>query len=137
MTNKLLMAATIALSACASTEPVTRTADSVDSPAASPSITTQAPAQSALVRVDPSQVCMINNQYMGKPQIPVVVGDKTYFGCCDMCKARLTQDAQSRAASDPVSGARVDKAAAVIGKDASGSVFYFENEVNLRRYASR
>lgn len=92
------------------------------------------PAQAAITRAEPSQVCMINNQYMGKPQIPVVIKGKTYFGCCAMCKGRLEQDAESRMATDPVSGARVDKADAVIGKAASGEVFYFESEDNLRRY---
>ena len=33
-----------------------------------------------------------------------------------------------------VSGATVDKAHAVIGKNASGVVFYFENEQNLAAY---
>lgn len=80
---------------------------------------------------------MVNNHYMGKPQIPVVVEGKTYFGCCEMCKSRLAQDPESRAANDPVSGARVDKAAAVIGKDAAGTVFYFENQSNFEQYASR
>lgn len=78
---------------------------------------------------------MINNQYMGKAQIPVTVDGKTYFGCCAMCKKRLEQDAESRMATDPLSGGRVDKADAVIGKAASGEVFYFENEGNLRQFA--
>jgi YHS domain-containing protein len=91
----------------------------------------------ALTRVEPSQVCMVNNQFMGKPQIPVEVEGKTYFGCCEMCKSRLAQDPTSRAATDPVSGANVDKASAVIGRDASGNVVYFENEKNLAQYASR
>ena len=34
---------------------------------------------------DPSQVCMVNDQFMGRAQIPVSVGGKTYYGCwCDV-----------------------------------------------------
>lgn len=94
-------------------------------------------AQASLTRVDPSLVCMVNNHFMGKAQIPVVVEGRTYFGCCEMCKGRLAKDPGSRAAKDPVSGATVDKAVAVIAKDESGEVVYFENEANLQRYASR
>ena len=96
-----------------------------------------APTAAAVTRVEPSLVCMVNNQFMGKAQIPVEVEGKTYFGCCDMCKTRLAKDPESRAAVDPVSGAKVDKAAAVIGREPSGAVVYFENEANLQRYASR
>lgn len=105
------------------------------SPPREPELTAATPAK--LARVDPSFVCMVNNQYMGKAQIPVAVDGKTYFGCCEMCKSRLAQDPESRAAVDPVSGATVDKASAVIGREASGAVVYFENEKNLQLYASR
>lgn len=89
-----------------------------------------------LVRVtDPSTVCMVNDQYMGSPQIPVVVGDKTYFGCCKMCEDKLKNNPDARSASDPSSQRSVDKATAVIARDASGKVFYFENEQALAKYA--
>jgi YHS domain-containing protein len=77
---------------------------------------------------------MVNDQYMGKEQIPVVVGGKTYFGCCAMCKEKLEKNEAARMAVDPVSGARVDKATAVIGRDASNKVYYFENEQTMRRF---
>lgn len=94
-------------------------------------------ASTKITRVEPTLVCMVNNQYMGKAQIPVAVNGKTYFGCCEMCKSRLAQDPTSRSAVDPVSGATVDKAEAVIGREASGGVVYFENEKNLQLYAAR
>ncbi len=93
--------------------------------------------QASLTRVDPSLVCMMNNHFMGKAQIPVVVEGKTYFGCCEMCKGKLAKDPSSRTAKDPVSGAAVDKSLAVIAKDESGDVMYFENEKNLEQYAAR
>jgi YHS domain-containing protein len=86
---------------------------------------------------DVKQVCMVNNHFMGKDQIPVKVGEKTYYGCCEMCKQKLASDASSRSAVDPVSGAKVDKATAVIGAQADGSVLYFENEANLKKYAGQ
>ncbi len=93
--------------------------------------------QPALVRVaDPSSVCMVNDQYMETPQIPVIVGGKTYFGCCQMCEAKLKNNAAVRSAVDPTSLRAVDKATAVIGRDASGKVFYFENEQTLAKFKS-
>ena len=80
-------------------------------------------------------VCMVNNQYMGRPQIPVVVEGRTYFGCCEMCKGRLEKDRTARFATDPVSGLPVDKAAAIIGRDASNRVLYFESPTTYGRYA--
>jgi len=88
----------------------------------------------ALTLVNPSQVCMVNNQYMGKPQIPVEVSGKTYYGCCEMCKGKLLNDAAARTAIDPASKREVDKAVAVIAKNEKGDVLYFENEANFATY---
>src|SRR5258706_12636310 len=81
-----------------------------------------------LDRVPAARVCMVNNTRFDKDQIPVAVGGKTYFGCCQMCKGRLTDDASMRQATDPVSGKTVDKAKAVIGAKPDGKVLYFESE---------
>jgi len=91
----------------------------------------------ALTRVEPSKVCMVNNQYMGQQQIPVALDGKTYFGCCPMCKGRLESDPTSRVANDPLSGKVVDKAVAVIAKNDSGRVYYFEDEQNLERFRAQ
>ena len=88
----------------------------------------------ALTRIEAQYVCMINDAAFAKPQIAIVVGGKTYYGCCKMCKERLTNDPSSRTATDPVSGKSVDKADAVIGKAADGTVYYFENEKNMKQY---
>ncbi|MGN6105631.1 MAG: hypothetical protein ACTHU0_11040 [Kofleriaceae bacterium] len=103
------------------------------------SSSTAAPAQVALpagmARVaDPSQVCMVNDQFMGRPQIPVEVEGRTYYGCCAMCKDKLHQQPAARTASDPVTGEPVDKARAVIVQDATGKVLYFASEDTLRRF---
>ena len=86
---------------------------------------------------DTSQVCMVNNQFIGRPQIPVQVDGKTYYGCCAMCKGRLQSDAPARTAIDPVTNAAVDKASAVIGKTTTGSVLYFANREHFQTYARR
>jgi YHS domain-containing protein len=96
---------------------------------------TAVPASTLANVPDRSLVCMVNNQYMGREQIPVQVEGRTYYGCCPMCKDRLTTDKNARTARDPVSGKDVDKAVAVIGKTASGAVLYFESEANLKKYA--
>lgn len=80
---------------------------------------------------------MVNDTYMGKPQIPVEVDGKTYFGCCAMCKERLAKEPQIRVALDPVTGESVDKSTAVIAQDANGTVKYFASAETLRSYRAR
>lgn len=87
-----------------------------------------------LQRVDAKYVCFINKQRFAKEQIPVKVEGRTYYGCCDMCKAKLSQDPASRYDIDPVSGKKVDKASAVIGADSNDKVYFFENEQNLKKF---
>ena len=96
---------------------------------------TQAQNQSSdLKPLDAKYVCMITNQEFAKEQIPVEVEGKTYYGCCEMCKAKIKNNPGSRVAIDPVSGNQVDKAVAVIGAAPDGSIFYFENEGNLSQF---
>ena len=80
---------------------------------------------------------MVHDQFMGKPQIPVEVGGKTYFGCCAMCKEKLEQQLTARTSADPVTGEPVDKATAVIAQNADGRVLYFATEATFKTYASR
>jgi YHS domain-containing protein len=90
-----------------------------------------------LKRVQPKRVCMVNNTVFDKDQIPVAVEGKTYFGCCEMCKGRLAQDAAIRQATDPVSGKPVDKAKAVVGATPDGKALYFESEKTFAAYQKR
>lgn len=78
---------------------------------------------------------MVNDTYMGKPQIPVQVEGKTYFGCCPACKERLSNEREIRAAVDPVTGETVDKATAVLAQDADGAIYYFASGQSLRDYS--
>jgi YHS domain-containing protein len=90
-----------------------------------------------LKRVEAKRVCMVNNTAFDKDQIPVDVGGKTYFGCCEMCKGKLAQDASIRQAVDPVSGKPVDKATAIIGATPEGKVYYFESEKTFAEFGKQ
>lgn len=83
---------------------------------------------------DSSYVCMVNNTIMAKPQIPVKVGDKTYYGCCEMCAKTLKEQSISRFATDSVTGKKVDKAKAVVGAKPNGEVLYFESEETFKAF---
>jgi YHS domain-containing protein len=91
-------------------------------------------ADGALKTVPARLVCMMNDRVMGKPQIPVEVAGKTYFGCCPGCAKRLRADAKIRTAADPVTGRPVDKASAVIVEAADGAALYFESMKTAKRY---
>ena len=86
--------------------------------------------------VDATRVCMVTDRVMGKPQFPVVVNDRTYYGCCAMCKDRLLRETAARWGRDPATGEPVDKATALMIQDASGNVMYFASEATLRRFAN-
>ncbi|MDE3741071.1 hypothetical protein [Maribacter polysaccharolyticus] len=80
-------------------------------------------------------VCMVNNAYMAKPQIPVLVNGKTYYGCCEMCVGTLNNNESARVGIDPFSKKPIDKTEAyiVLMKD-EGDVAYFESEQNFLNY---
>lgn len=77
---------------------------------------------------------MVNDLYMGRTQIPVIVEGRTYYGCCPACKEKLEKQPTVRTARDPVTGEDVDKARAVIAQDPTGKVLYFASEDTLLRY---
>lgn len=85
--------------------------------------------------VEPSLVCMVNDAYMGKPQIPVPVNGKTYYGCCEMCVDKLNNIESARIAIDPYSGNPVDKSEAyIVLMNPQGAVAYFESEANYNAF---
>ena len=87
-----------------------------------------ASADSVLEVVEAEYVCMVNDAAYDKEQVRVDVEGKTYYGCCEMCKARLENNEQLRVGIDPVSGTKVDKATAIIAADAYNRVYYFESQ---------
>jgi hypothetical protein len=99
------------------------------------------PVQSIETRLKASYVCMMDNKYKGKDQIPVEVNGKTYYGCCQGCVSALKFNSNLRYAKDPLTGEEVDKADAYIvlssdgiSSDSSGSVLYFKSAEGYAKY---
>ena len=141
MLYRIFVLAALALSACDAI-PKAESKSEAAPPPMTPAQTDLNPqpatTPAALTRIeDPSTVCMVNDQHMGVAQIPVQVEGKAYYGCCQMCEAKLKTNPQTRLGTDPVSQKPVDKATAVLATDATGKVFYFENSANMQAYASR
>ena len=87
-------------------------------------------------QVPTKQVCMVNDAYMAKDQIPVPVNGKTYYGCCQMCVKTLNEQETARMATDPQTGEKVDKTEAyIVLLDKEGTIAYFKNEANATAYA--
>jgi YHS domain-containing protein len=105
----------------------------VDELMSSPAPAATSPAGLARVS-DPRQVCMVTDQVMTVPLIPVEVGGHTYYGCCPNCKARLASDPAVRVARDPVTGEEVDKSEALIARLPGGRAVYFASEESFLAY---
>ncbi|PIB38571.1 hypothetical protein [Maribacter sp. 4G9] len=83
-------------------------------------------------------VCMVNDAYMGKPQIPVPVDGKTYYGCCKMCVGTLNEKESARTGIDPFSNRPVDKTEAyIVLMKEEGEVAYFESKENYLNYKNK
>lgn len=95
----------------------------------------QSPQGPLTLVTDRSLVCMVNDQFMGRPQIPVVVNGATYYGCCPACKERLTNEPGTRSALDPGNHRPIDKAHATIAQTESGAALYFESKESLVAYS--
>ena len=81
-------------------------------------------------------VCMVNDAYMAKPQIPVPVNGKTYYGCCQMCVGTLNNNETARTGIDPLSKKPVDKTEAyIVLMKEEGDVAYFESKANYVSYS--
>ncbi len=85
-------------------------------------------------KVDPSIVCMVNDNVMGKEQIRIDVEGKIYYGCCENCVKTLNEDASARAAKDPFTGKMVDKSEAFIIEGPGGEALYFESSLTAGQF---
>lgn len=84
-----------------------------------------------------SRVCMMQDTVMAVPAIPLASGGKTYYGCCEMCKAKIAAEPERYTrARDPISGAVVDKATAAL-LSVDGRVVYFESEASRGRFVEK
>ena len=81
-------------------------------------------------------VCSSGNQIKFGSLIPLKIKDKTYWICCDQCKARLLYNVNTRYAVDPFSKNRINKADAIIIQNpkSNGMVLYFESMDNFLKY---
>ena len=89
------------------------------------------------VKISPEKVCMVNDAFMGKPQIEVPVNGKMYYGCCNMCVGKLNNSEAIRTAKDPYTEEAVDKASAFIVLDPDSdqdAVLYFKNQKNYLKF---
>lgn len=86
--------------------------------------------------VQTNYVCMVNDKYMGKEQIPVEYKGKIYYGCCKGCVGNLQNNRSVRYSIDPATGKEVDKATAYIVMKPNGTseVLYFESEESYKNY---
>lgn len=83
-------------------------------------------------------VCMVNDAYMGVPQLEVSYEGKTYYGCCEMCQERIPKEKEARIAVDPYSLKDVNKADAyIVLVGEQGQVAYFENERNYKELIAK
>ena len=83
-------------------------------------------------------VCMVNNAYMGVPQLEVPYEGKTYYGCCEMCQERIPKEKEARIAVDPYSLKDVDKADAyIVLVGDQGQIAYFESEKNYKELIAK
>lgn len=84
-----------------------------------------------------TRVCMMQDTVMTTPAIPLARNGKTYYGCCEMCKAKIAAEPERyTSARDPVSGAIVDKATAAL-LSVDGRVLYFESDNSRTRFVER
>jgi hypothetical protein len=81
-------------------------------------------------------VCMVNDEFMGRKQFPVPVGDKIYYGCCENCVDKLQNSDQYRYGIDPLTREKVDKVEAFIVRQSEKdySVFYFKSKENFDKF---
>ena len=79
---------------------------------------------------------MVDNKFMNRMQMPVEIEGKTYYGCSPKAVHNLRINSAYRTAADPVTGNKVDKAAAVLGVNEDGLVSYFESDESFARHST-
>jgi YHS domain-containing protein len=89
-----------------------------------------------LTRVeDNSFVCMSTDKVFKRSLLRVEVENLSYYVHCPGCKHKIENEASNRTAVDPISGAEVDKAGAIIGSTPSRKVYYFESIDNFTAFS--
>ncbi len=88
---------------------------------------------------DKNQVCMVNDFYNPMAdfkEFMVNVDNKSYYGCCAMCKDKLRTSSHHRFSTDPLTNEQISKADAYIVADKTnkGKTFYFKNKLNFLKW---
>lgn len=85
------------------------------------------------------KVCMVNDRFMGVPQMAIEANGTTYYGCCESCVEKLQKNLDDvRFGSNPFNETKVDKASAVIVQDKNnGSVFYFASKEDAQAFINK
>ena len=81
-------------------------------------------------------VCMMQDMIMAKPGVKLARNGKVYWGCCEMCKAKMEAEPERYTrATDPVSGKVVDKAEASIYA-LKGTAYYFQSAKTRKQFSA-
>jgi Cu+-exporting ATPase len=84
---------------------------------------------------DRRAICMMQDTLQQKAGIPYAYNGKTYYLCCEGCRAAVERDPERYThATDPVNGERVDKADAPIYAY-RGHAYYFSSADTLAAFA--
>ncbi len=103
-------------------------------------LTNEATASIQNYEIVPNEkVCMVNDRFMGVPQIAIDVNGVTYYGCCDNCVEKLQKNLDDvRFGTNPLNKIKVDKALAIIVQDKSkGSVYYFSSKEEANTFINK
>lgn len=96
----------------------------------------QGSASAWLTRVSPEEVNMVTNRVAHGTTESISLNGKSYFISDEGYARTLKTNTTLRFSTDPLTGARVDKATAATFADASGRVFYFESEKTCKDFLS-
>lgn len=83
-----------------------------------------------------ANVCMEDDLYSSKERNPVLIMNKTYYGCNQKAIKYLSSNESLRFTIDPVNKVKVNKATAIISlhPDRNGKVLYFESKETYNKY---
>ncbi|MDF1546732.1 MAG: hypothetical protein P1P88_02845 [Bacteroidales bacterium] len=84
-----------------------------------------------------SMVCMVSGEVKNKAIKPIFVNGKTYWGCCNMCIAKLTNNTGNvQFALDPLTKKQINKSDAVIRLNPKyqRQALFFESNKTYHQY---
>ncbi|MBL4561362.1 MAG: hypothetical protein JKX79_10305 [Labilibaculum sp.] len=82
-------------------------------------------------------ICMVRGDIKSKGSLPIQIGGKTYYGCCEKCLTKLELNIDNiQNAVDPVSGQMFSKADAIVRQDPQdhSRVLFFKSDETYDQY---